>query len=89
MPLYVPFQLPDAATPVGARVARQLHHDLFVWFTTIDEHGTPQSLPVTFLWDQAQSTFLIYRKWERRAPDLQSGDEWPPAGALAWAFFVW
>jgi PPOX class probable F420-dependent enzyme len=64
MPLYVPFQLPDLATPAGKRVARQLHSDLFVWFTTVDEDGTPQSLPVTFLWDEVQATFLIYNRPE-------------------------
>jgi len=64
MPLYAPFQLPDPATPAGERVARQLHDELFIWFTTVDENGMPQSLPVTFLWDDAQSTFLIYNRPE-------------------------
>ena len=32
---------------------------------------------------------LVYRKWGRRAPDLQSGDEWPPAEVLASAGGLW
>jgi PPOX class probable F420-dependent enzyme len=58
--LYVPFQLPDPATPAGKSVARRLHDESFIWLTTIDEEGVPQPLAVTFLWDEAQATFLTY-----------------------------
>jgi PPOX class probable F420-dependent enzyme len=58
--LYVPFQLPDPTTPAGKSVARRLRDELFVWLTTVDEEGVPQPLPVTFLWDEAHSTFLTY-----------------------------
>jgi len=57
---YVPFQLPDKASPAGESVARRLHADLFIWLTTVDEVGTPHPLPVGFLWDEGQSTLLIY-----------------------------
>lgn len=57
---YKPFQLPDPATPAGESIARQLHNELLIWLTTVDEQGTPQPLPVAFVWDEAQSTFLIY-----------------------------
>ena len=58
--LYKPFQLPDPATPAGKSVAHRLHDEPFVWLTTVDEEGVPQPLPVTFLWDEAQATFLTY-----------------------------
>lgn len=58
--LYKPFQLPDPATPVGKSVAQRLHDEPFVWLTTVDEEGVPQPLPVTFLWDETQATFLTY-----------------------------
>ena len=57
---YVPFQLPDPSTPTGQSVARRLHNELFIWLTTVDEKGIPHSLPLAFLWDEAQSTLLIY-----------------------------
>ena len=56
--LYVPFQLPDPAAPAGKSVTRRLHDEPFIWLTTIDEEGVPQPLAVTFLWDEAQATFL-------------------------------
>ncbi|HKD75475.1 MAG TPA: pyridoxamine 5'-phosphate oxidase family protein [Ktedonobacterales bacterium] len=58
--LFVPFQLPDTATPAGASIAHRLREDLFVWLTTVDEAGVPQPLAVTFLWDEARATFLTY-----------------------------
>jgi PPOX class probable F420-dependent enzyme len=57
---YAPFQLPDPTTPVGESIARHLRDEQFVWLTTVDEEGTPQPLPVGFVWDETQSTLLIY-----------------------------
>ena len=54
------FQLPDPSTPFGARVARRLREDRLIWFTTVDAKGTPQPTPVWFLWDDSNSTILIY-----------------------------
>ncbi len=56
------FELPDAATPFGARAARRLHDDRLIWFTTVDAKETPQPTPVWFLWDDAMSTILIYSR---------------------------
>ena len=56
----VPFQLPDPSTPAGQSTTRRLHDELFIWLITVDATGTPHTLPVGFLWDEAQSTFLIY-----------------------------
>lgn len=57
---YVPFQLSDLSTPSGQSIARRLHDELFIWLTTVDEDGTPHSLPVAFVWDETQATLLIY-----------------------------
>jgi PPOX class probable F420-dependent enzyme len=57
---YEPFQLPDKASPAGESIARQLHDEPLIWLTTVDEQGTPQPLPVAFVWDEVQSTLLIY-----------------------------
>jgi hypothetical protein len=35
------------------------------------------------------SPYVFTEKGEDEPPILSSGDEWPPAGVLAWAFFVW
>ncbi len=54
------FQLPEPSTPFGERVARRLREERLIWFTTVDEKGTPQPTPVWFLWDETDSSFLIY-----------------------------
>ena len=56
----VPFQSPDPSTPAGEKILRRLREELFLWLITVDATGTPHTLPVAFLWDEAQSTFLIY-----------------------------
>jgi PPOX class probable F420-dependent enzyme len=66
------FQLPDAGTPFGERVARRLRDEKLIWFTTVDEKGTPQPTPVWFLWDEASATFLIYSRADaKRLAHLQ------------------
>ena len=54
------FQLPDPSTPFGERVARRLREEHLIWLTTVDAKDTPQPTPVWFLWDETNSTFLIY-----------------------------
>ena len=41
----------DTSTPFGARIANQLANDEIMWLTTVDANGTPQPVPVWFLWD--------------------------------------
>jgi PPOX class probable F420-dependent enzyme len=60
----VPFQSPDPSTPPGEQILRRLREELFLWLITVDATGTPHTLPVGFLWDEAQSTFLIYSAGE-------------------------
>ncbi len=60
----VPFQPPDPSTPAGEKILRRLREELFLWLITVDATGTPHTLPVAFLWDEVQSTFLIYSAGE-------------------------
>ncbi len=41
-------------------MARRLREERLIWFTTVDAKGTPQPTPVWFLWDETNSTFLMY-----------------------------
>jgi len=56
----IPFQPPDPSTPAGKQILRRLREELFLWLITVDASGTPHTLPLGFLWDEAQSSFLIY-----------------------------
>jgi PPOX class probable F420-dependent enzyme len=56
----MPFTL-DTATPFGERAQRRLHEEKVGWLTTTSADGTPQPVPVWFLWDGGAS-FLIYSK---------------------------
>jgi len=51
----------DTATPFGERAERRLREERIAWLTTTSADGTPQPIPVWFLWDGADS-FLIYSK---------------------------
>ena len=51
----------DTTTPFGERAKRRLRDDKVAWLTTTSEDGTPQPVPVWFLWDEGDS-FLIYSK---------------------------
>jgi PPOX class probable F420-dependent enzyme len=68
----VTFQLPDSSTPFGERVARRLRDERLIWFTTVDAKGMPQPTPVWFLWDETNSTILIYSRADaKRLAHLQ------------------
>ncbi|GHO48097.1 pyridoxamine 5'-phosphate oxidase family protein [Ktedonospora formicarum] len=56
----VPFALPDATTPDGQRILKRLRDEQTIWFTTVDEEGSPHALPVAFVWDEARGTLLTY-----------------------------
>jgi PPOX class probable F420-dependent enzyme len=43
--------LVDASTEFGQRVERRLREEKLAWLTTVDRTGTPQPVPVWFLWD--------------------------------------
>ena len=66
------FQLPDSSTPFGERVARRLRDERLIWFTTVEAKGMPQPTPVWFLWDETNSTILIYSRADaKRLAHLQ------------------
>ena len=52
--------LPDPATPFGERVARRLHDESVIWYTSVARDGTPQPNPVWFWWDG--EAFLVYNR---------------------------
>lgn len=51
----------DESTEFGQRAARRLREDVLAWLTTVDARGTPQPVPVWFLWDGAESILLYSR----------------------------
>lgn len=51
----------DETTDFGARAGRRLREDHLAWLTTVDGRGTPQPVPVWFLWDGAAS-LLVYSR---------------------------
>ena len=48
----------DTSSDFGQRVARRLSAEQVVWLATVDSTGTPQPVPVWFIWD-GQSA-LVY-----------------------------
>jgi PPOX class probable F420-dependent enzyme len=51
----------DTKSEFGQRAARRLREDVLAWLTTVDRRGTPQPIPVWFLWDGAAS-ILVYSR---------------------------
>jgi PPOX class probable F420-dependent enzyme len=51
----------DRSTEFGQRAERRLHEEKLAWLTTVATDGTPQPVPVWFLWDGAES-ILIYSR---------------------------
>jgi PPOX class probable F420-dependent enzyme len=49
-----------------------LRDERLIWFTTVDAKGMPQPTPVWFLWDETNSTILIYSRADaKRLAHLQ------------------
>jgi len=51
----------DETSAFGARAARRLREERIAWLTTVAQDGTPQPVPVWFLWDGLDSV-LIYSR---------------------------
>jgi PPOX class probable F420-dependent enzyme len=51
----------DTSSEFGRRAGRRLHEEKIAWLTTVDSAGTPQPIPVWFLWDGADS-ILVYSR---------------------------
>src|ERR1700694_5543987 len=54
----MPFAI-DTGTPFGQRARRRLRDERLGWLITTSADGTPQPVPVWFLWDGTAS-FLLY-----------------------------
>lgn len=48
----------DTSSDFGQRAARRLSEEQVVWLGTVDSNGTPQPVPVWYIWDG--QTALIY-----------------------------
>ena len=55
--------LVDTSSEFGQRAERRLRAEKIAWLTTVSPSGTPQPVPVWFLWDGADSV-LIYSRPE-------------------------
>ena len=51
----------DTSTEFGQRAERRFREEKLAWLTTVGADGTPQPVPVWFLWDGADS-ILIYSR---------------------------
>ena len=51
----------DESSEFGRRAARRLHEERLAWLTTVSPRGTPQPVPVWFLWDGDASVLLYSR----------------------------
>jgi PPOX class probable F420-dependent enzyme len=51
----------DTESPFGERAQRRLRDERIAWLTTTSQDGTPQPVPVWFLWD-GPASFLLYSK---------------------------
>jgi PPOX class probable F420-dependent enzyme len=51
----------DENTEFGQRATRRLREELLAWLTTVSPRGTPQPVPVWFLWD-GDASILLYSR---------------------------
>jgi len=56
----MPFEI-DTDTAFGKRAQQRLREEKLAWLVTTGEDGTPQPVPVWFLWDR-EASFLLYSK---------------------------
>jgi PPOX class probable F420-dependent enzyme len=60
----------DTNTDFGARVARRLREEEVVWLTTVRRDGTPQPVPVWFLWDGGESVLIYSRPSQQKERNI-------------------
>jgi len=51
----------DTSTEFGERAVRRLRDEKLAWLTTVDAAGTPQPVPIWFLWD-GEDGILLYSR---------------------------
>ena len=61
----------DTGTRFGERAARRLRDDKIAWLTTVDGKGTPQPIPVWFLWDGDRSILLYSQEMTAKLRNLR------------------
>ena len=66
--------LVDTGTEFGQRAERRLREERLAWLTTVDAAGTPQPVPIWFLWD-GDDSILLYSKPD--TPKLRAIDRNP------------
>jgi PPOX class probable F420-dependent enzyme len=60
----------DESTEFGARAARRLREDSLAWLVTVRADGTPDPLPIWFLWEE-ESALLYSRPGTRKLRNLE------------------
>jgi PPOX class probable F420-dependent enzyme len=60
----------DESTEFGVRAARRLRDEIIGWLTTVAPDGTPQPIPVWFLWDGNRSILLYSRPGKRKLRNI-------------------
>jgi PPOX class probable F420-dependent enzyme len=63
--------LPSASTSFGARVRQRLTDEQVIWLTTVSRDGTPQPIPVWFVWEGDDTVLVYNRRDARRLSRLQ------------------
>jgi PPOX class probable F420-dependent enzyme len=61
----------DESTTFGKRAARRLREEIIGWFTTVDGTGTPQPVPVWFLWDGDRSVLFYSQEMTAKLRNLR------------------
>jgi PPOX class probable F420-dependent enzyme len=62
----------DFETEFGARAARRLREERLAWLTTVSPRGTPQPVPVWFLWDGERSILLYTRPGKPKLRNIEA-----------------
>jgi PPOX class probable F420-dependent enzyme len=61
----------DETTEFGRRASLRLREDAIGWLTTVDAKGTPQPVPVWFLWDGERSVLVYSRPGTAKLRNLE------------------
>jgi PPOX class probable F420-dependent enzyme len=62
----------DESTEFGARAARRLREEIIAWLTTVSPQGSPQPVPVWFLWDGDRSLLLYSRPGKPKLRNIEA-----------------
>jgi PPOX class probable F420-dependent enzyme len=65
----------DESTPFGERAAKRLREDLAGWVVTVSKNGTPQPVPVWFLWDGTDSIVCYSQPNQPKLANIERSPE--------------